>query len=100
MAEQVRKAIFLGTRVIHSNKKNQDFRVVALYTPPFKASNGLTYGGVQEYFVSPDSSIGAGISVGAIVRPAFVTNPYSRNVDLSDVTKVSESPYSPQDFEG
>lgn len=100
MAEQVRKAIFLGVRVFHSNKKNQDYRSVAFYTPPFKGSNGFTYGGVQEYFTPLDSTVGNGIDLGTIVRPVLVTNPYSRNVDLSDVEIVSETPYSPQDFEG
>lgn len=100
MAETVRKAIFLGVKMIHSNKKSQDYRTVAVYTPPFKASNGFTYGGVQEYFTPLDSDVGNGIKVGTIVRPVLATNPYSGRVDLEDVIVCSESPYTAADFEG
>ena len=100
MAEVAKKAIFLGVRLLHSNKKNQDYRAVTLYTPPFKASNGFTYGGVQEYFTALDATVGDCIRIGAIVRPVLATNPYSRRVDLEGLTVCGESPYTAADFEG
>ena len=98
MAGGTKKAIFLGVRVIHSNKKNQDYRMVTLYTPPFEGSNGMTYGGVQEYFTALTSTIGNGIELGTIVRPQLETNPYSRSVELEGLEVVEKSPYSASNF--
>ena len=88
-----KKAIFLGVRVIHSNKKNQDYRTVELYTPPFKDERGFEYGGVQTFFTPLDSKLGIGIETGAIVQPEFQVNVYSRQTDLTALSIVEETPY-------
>lgn len=94
-----KKAIFLGVRMIHSNKKNQDYRTVELYTPPFKDERGFEYGGVQTFFTPLDSRLGVGIDMGAVVKPDFQVNVYSNRSELRDLTIVSESPYSDKDFD-
>ena len=94
-----KKAIFLGVRMIHSNKKNQDYRTVELYTPPFKDERGFEYGGVQTYFTPLDSHLGNGIDMGAIVEPDFQVNVYSNRSELKGLTIVSGSPYSAEDFD-
>lgn len=96
---EVKKAIFLGVRMIHSNKKNQDYRTVELYTPPFKDDRGYEYGGVQTFFTPLDSHLGDGIDTGTIVLPGFQVNVYSNRSELKDLTIVTESPYSAVDFD-
>lgn len=95
----VKKAIFLGVTKIHSNKKNQDYRTVEIYTPPFTDANGFKRGGVGTYFTPLDSTIGEGIKTGAIVLPEFVMDPYSNRTDLAGFKVVRNSPYEPKDFE-
>ncbi len=93
------KSIFLGVSMIHSNKKNQDYRTVVLYTPPFKDERGFEYGGVQKYFTPLDSRLGIGIGMGSIVIPDFHVNVYSNRSELKDLVIVSETPYSDKDFQ-
>lgn len=95
----MKKAIFLGVQKIHSNKKNQDYRKVDLYTPPFKGQNGYTYGGVQSIFTPLDSTLGTGIAVGSIVVPQFTYDHYMQREELVSLEKVKDSPYSMSDFE-
>lgn len=95
----VKKAIFLGVTKIHSNKKNQDYRTVEIYTPPFSDANGYMRGGTGSYFTPLDSTIGDGIKTGAIVLPEFVMDPYSNHLDLVGLKVVKNSPYGEKDFE-
>lgn len=95
----MKKAIFLGVAKIHSSKKNQDYRKVDLYTPPFKDAKGFERGGVMTCFTAVDSTLGEGIELGAIVRPSFEFDPYSNQSNLTSIEVVEGSPYSSVDFE-
>ena len=92
----MRKAIFLGVTKIHSNKKNQDYRKVEFYTPPFKDSNGFTRGGLSSEFTALDSIVGSGIPLGSIVVPTYTYDPYSKRDELIDLKVISPSPYDPE----
>lgn len=94
----MKKAIFLGVRTIHSNKKDQDYRVVDFYTPPFKDASGYMRGGVETIFTPVDSTLGVGINMGAIVVPEFEYNHYSQREELLGMKVVCDSPYSDADF--
>lgn len=95
----MKKAIFLGVSKLHSNKKNQDYRKVDFFTPPFKDARGFTCGGVQSVFTTLDSTLGDDIEVGAIVIPEFEYNLYLQRADLIGIEKVQNSPYDKKDFE-
>ena len=95
----MKKAIFLGVAKIHSQKKNQDYRKVDLYTPPFKDAKGFERGGVMTCFTPTDSKLGEGIAMGAIVTPEFEFDPYSNQSNLTAITVVSDSPYDEEDFD-
>ncbi len=95
----MKKAIFLGVQKIHSNKKNQDYRKLDLYTLPFKGANGYTYGGVQSVFTPLDSTLGNGIAVGSIVVPTFVYDHYTQREDLTALEVAKPSPYQLSDFD-
>ena len=94
----MKKAVFLGVSVIHSSKKNQDYRKVDLYTPPFKDGKGFERGGVMTCFTPLDSKLGEDIELGAIVKPDFEFDPYSNQSNLVDIRVVQDSPYSADDF--
>ena len=96
----VRKAIFLCVRNFHGKKSNQDYRVVDLFTPYFKARDGFDRGGIQSCFIPTDSPLGEGVPTGALVRSTFVADPYANRMVLTDLEVLSDSPYDPQDFEG
>lgn len=96
----MRKAIFLGVSKFHSNKKNKDYRKVDFYTPPFTDSNGFERGGVMTCFTAPESTLGNGIPMGAIVRPDFEFDPYTNMSSLTGLTVVADSPYEKSDLEG
>lgn len=95
---QVKKAIFLGVRKLHSNKKNQDYRTVEIYTPLFKDERGFECGGVQTFFTPLDSKLGDGLPVGTIVKPEFLYNPYNGRSDLSALNIVAKTPYTSDAF--
>lgn len=95
----MKKAIFLGVAKIHSQKKNQDYRKVDLYTPPFKDAKGFERGGVMTCFTALDSKLGEGIELGAIVKPEFEFDPYSNQSNLTAIEVVQESPYDRFDFD-
>lgn len=90
----MKKAIFLGVQKIHSNKKNQDYRKVEFYTPPFKDAKGFQRGGVSSEFTALDSNVGDGIPMGAIVRPGYVYDPYAQRNELTTLEVVSATPYN------
>ena len=95
----MRKAVFLGVAVIHSNKQDKDYRKVDLYTPPFKDANGYTRGGVESIFTPLDSTLGNNIELGAIVLPEYEHNHYSGREELTSLEVVQKSPYVPEDFD-
>jgi hypothetical protein len=95
----MQKAIFLGISKFHSNNKNQDYRQVNLYTPPFKDKNGFTRGGVEQIFTDVNSTIGSGLKCGAIVEPQFEYDHYSRRDELIGLELVQDSPYNETDFQ-
>ena len=96
--------IFLDVHNAHSKNKNQDFRIVNIFTPFFTDSLGYQQGGVKPYFIPLDSPLGKdlrnGVPTGALVRPEFVADPYTHRMELVGLELVSESPYDPADFEG
>lgn len=94
----MKKAIFLGVAKIHSNKQNKDYRKVEFYTPPFQDAKGFTRGGVSSEFTALDSSLGNDIPVGAIVRPVYAYDPYSKRDELTDLEIVAPTPYKSEDF--
>ena len=94
----MKKAIFLGVTKIHSNKKNQDYRKVEFYTPPFRDANGFTRGGLSSEFTPLDSTVGSGIAMGAVVVPSYNYDPYSKRDELVGLEVVSPTPYNPKDF--
>lgn len=94
----MRKAIFLGVAKIHSNKKEKDYRKVEFYTPPFTDAKGFLRGGVSSEFTALDSTLGTDIPVGAIVRPVYSYDPYSKRDELTDLEIVAPTPYKPEDF--
>jgi hypothetical protein len=95
----MQKAIFLGVSKFHSNNKNQDYRQVNLYTPPFKDKNGYTRGGVEQIFTDIKSTIGEDLECGTIVEPLFEYDHYSRRDELIGLNKIQDSPYSEEDFQ-
>lgn len=93
------KAVFLGVQKIHSNKKNQDYRMVAFYVPPFKDAKGFDRGGVMEYFTELDSTVGSDLRCGAIVIPEITYDALSRREELTGFKVVKPTPYNfPVDF--
>lgn len=95
----MRKAIFLGVTKIHSNKKNQDYRKVEFFTPPFKDERGYMRGGVESVFTDLDSTLGNGIEYGSIVEPEFHYDHYVGRDQLVDIKVIAPSPYSASDFD-
>lgn len=94
------KAVFLGVQKIHSNKKNQDYRKVDLYVPPFKDARGFERGGIMTYFTELDSTIGSDCRCGAIVIPEIAYDALSGRADLTGLKIVKATPYSfPGDFQ-
>ena len=92
------KAIFLGVRKLHSNKKNQDYRTVEFFVPPFKDSRGFERGGLMTYFTELDNTVGSDVRVGAVVTPEITYDALSRREELVGLKVVKNSPYSPNDF--
>lgn len=92
------KAVFLGVQKIHSNKKNQDYRKVDIYVPPFKDSRGFERGGLITYFTELDSTIGSDLRCGAIVSPEISYDALSRREELTGLKVLKNAPYSPDDF--
>lgn len=95
---QGKKAVFLGVSKIHSKNKNQDYRKVEFYTPLFQDAQGFMRGGVSAEFTALDSSLGNDIPLGAIVRPVFDYDPYSKRDTLTALEIVAPTPYKSEDF--
>ena len=92
------KALFLGVRKLHSNKKNQDYRTVEFYVPPFKDAKGFERGGVMTYFTELDSRIGEDLHVGTIVLPKINYDPIARREELTGFDVIRATPFKPADF--
>lgn len=92
------KAVFLGVQKLHSNKKNQDYRKVEFYVPPFKDARGFERGGLMTYFTELDSTVGSDLRVGAIVIPEVNYDVLTRREELVGLKVVKNTPYSPDDF--
>ena len=88
------KALFLGVRKLHSNKKNQDYRTVEFYVPPFKDGKGFERGGVMTYFTELDSTVGSDLRCGAIVIPEITYDAMSRREELVGFKVVKATPYN------
>ena len=93
------KAVFLGVQKIHSNKKNQDYRKVEFYVPPFKDARGFERGGLMTYFTELDSTVGSNIYCGAIVQPEIYYDALSRREELVALKVIKNSPYNQSDFQ-
>lgn len=88
------KALFLGVRKLHSNKKNQDYRTVEFYVPPFKDAKGFERGGVMTYFTELDSTVGNDLRCGTIVIPEVTYDALSRREELTGFKVVKSTPYN------
>ena len=95
----MKKAIFLGVTKLHSNKKNQDYRKVDFFVPPFKDAAGFQRGGVMSYFTELDSTVGSDLRVGTIVEPQIEYDAMARREALTGFKVVKATPYSLADFE-
>lgn len=93
------KAVFLGVKKIHSNKKNQDFRTVEIYVPPFKDARGFERGGLMTYFTELDSTVGSDLRCGAIVSPEIDYDALSHREELVGFKVLKPAPYTPADFQ-
>lgn len=94
-----KKAIFLGVTKLHSNKKNQDYRKVDFYVPPYKSAQGYDRGGVVSTFTALDSTLGNDIKVGSIVLPKYDYDACADRAELVGITVVKPTPYTMADFE-
>lgn len=94
-----KKAIFLGVTKLHSNKKNQDYRKVDFYVPPYKSVEGYDRGGVVSTFTALDSTLGTGIKVGSIVVPQYDYDACAQRAELVGITVIQDTPYTAADFE-
>ena len=92
--------IFLDVHNAHSKNKNQDFRIVNIFTPFFTDSLGYQQGGVKPYFIPLDSPLGKDLLYGTLVIPLAEADLYSSRMQLVGLEVVSDSPYDPADFEG
>lgn len=96
----MQKAVFLGVQKLHSNKKNQDYRKVDFYIPPFKDARGFERGGVMSYFTELDSTVGSDLRCGTIVIPEITYDALSRREELVGFKVVKNTPYNfPVDFQ-
>ena len=89
----------MGVSMIHSNKKNADYRKVDFYVPPYKSVQGFDRGGVVSEFTALDSKLGSNISVGSIVIPKYDYDPSAGRADLIDIQVVKPTPYTASDFD-
>lgn len=93
------KAVFLGVKKIHSNKKNQDYRTVEIYVPPFKDARGFERGGLMTYFTELDSTVGSDLRCGALVVPDITYDALSHREELVGFKVLKPTPFSPADFQ-